>query len=367
MKIVYIIPELSYPGGIGRVTTNKVNYWKQKGHDVAIITDIQGHTPTYYELEQGIDLFDLGFSVSPVSRLKKIFLWNKKVRMELERIKPDIVVYTIFKMPVECSFKYKSIVECHFNHDVNKLREIAFNHHIGGKILNRLIAWNRNRCIKSFDHFCVLSNEDKLLWETSDKYPNIHVIPNMQSFTCDTPSKLNSRRVIAVGRFDAQKSFDRLIRIWAKVVPHCCDVHLDIFGQGRDKAMYQSLIDELGLAYSVHLRHPVKDIRREYVNSDLLCFTSTYEGFSMVLIEAMTCGLPVISYDTPCGPKDIINNGMNGFLIKDGDEDAYANRIIEVLNNDNLRKRMGTMAYNSANKDYSTEKIMKKWEILFNC
>lgn len=366
MKIVYIIPELSYPGGIGRVTSNKANYWKSKGHDVSIITDIQGTVPDYYALDQGIQHFDLGFKTTIFSRIKKLYLWRKYIKNKLEELRPDIVVYTFFKKPVACSFKYKSVVECHFNHEVNRLQEAAFHYSVLKKIANRILEFKRNKCLRFFDFFCVLSNEDRMLWESSGNYPNIHVIPNMQSFTCDTPSSLKYQRVIAVGRYDAQKSFDRLIHIWARVVPYCHGACLDIFGQGPDREIYQSMIEELRLSSSVRLMPPVKDIRKEYLNSSLLCFTSTYEGFSMVLIEAMTCGLPVISYDVPCGPKDIITDGINGFLVKDRDEETYANRIVQILNDDNLRKQMGMMAYKKANEEYSMEKVMKKWEKLLN-
>lgn len=357
---------MSFPGGIGRVTANKANYWKRKGHNVSIITDIQGHNPDFYELVKGINRFDLGFHKKGISqRIYKHILWNYRLKRILEKIVPDIVVYTIFTRPVKCSFNYKSVLECHFNHDVNKILAKIYNYPKWKVIVSKFLTMRNEWLATKYDAFCVLTEEDCKLWQSRHIYNNISVVPNMQSFVSERPALLEEKKVIAIGRFDAQKSFDRLIKIWKIVDDECGDWQLNIYGQGIDYGKYKKLIEMLGLSKSVILHKPTKKVQEALMASSLLCFTSTYEGFSMVLIEAMSCGLPVISYNTPCGPKDIIVNGHNGFLIEDGDENCYAQKIIEIVNKTSIRKRMGQCAYEDS-LQYSLDNVMARWEKIFN-
>lgn len=172
--------------------------------------------------------------------------------------------------------------------------------------------------------------------------------------------------MIAVGRLDYQKGFDRLIQAWSLVQAdgRFADWQLDIFGQGEWKDMLQQMIYEEGLQANAHINPPTKDIASEYVRSSLLVMSSHYEGFPMVMIEAMACGLPVVSFDYKCGPRDIIRHGENGLLVKDGDIRGLAEAMMMVMGDDAYRKRLSGAALNVVST-YSEEAVMGQWTRLF--
>ena len=146
--------------------------------------------------------------------------------------------------------------------------------------------------------------------------------------------------------------------------PEFQDWQLDIFGQGEWKEMLQGRVQQYGLQDTLHINEPTKQIGEEYANSSMLVMSSNYEGFPMVMIEAMACGLPVVSYDFQCGPKDIIQQGVNGLLVKNGDIQGLAEAMMMVMGDEELRKRMSEEA-KKVTETYSEEKVMKQWMDLF--
>jgi glycosyltransferase involved in cell wall biosynthesis len=170
-----------------------------------------------------------------------------------------------------------------------------------------------------------------------------------------------------VGRLDYQKGFDRLIDAWRIVVSQeqTKGWHLDIFGQGHWQDKLQGMIDEYGIATSATINKPTTDIWGEYAASSILVMSSHYEGFPMVMIEAMSCGVPVVSFDFPAGAKDIIENGKNGILVKNDDVEGLADAMILLMQNDGLRKELSDNAI-KVTDTYSENVIMEKWVNLFN-
>ena len=196
--------------------------------------------------------------------------------------------------------------------------------------------------------------------------PDLCVIPNAALRMSDTYAEGDKKRVIAVGRLDYQKGFDRLIEAWRIVQQNkaYADWHLDIFGQGEWKKMLQARIDNYGLKDSVKLNNPTKEIGKEYTNSSMLVMSSNYEGFPMVMIEAMACGLPAVSFDFKCGPKDIIRHGENGLLVKNGDIQGLAEAMMKLMEDEALRRKM-SMEARKITETYSEEVVMKQWMELF--
>ena len=174
------------------------------------------------------------------------------------------------------------------------------------------------------------------------------------------------KRVLAVGRLDYQKGFDKLIQAWklVKEDSELSDWKLDIFGQGEWKDKLLNEIKEYELEDSLEIHAPTTDIGQEYVSSSILVMSSNYEGFPMVMIEAMACGVPVVSFAFKCGPKDIIRHQENGLIVPEGDIVALAKALSFMMKDNALR------AYCSQNAreiiaEYSEEVIMKKWMDLF--
>ena len=169
-----------------------------------------------------------------------------------------------------------------------------------------------------------------------------------------------------MGRLDYQKGFDRLIQAW-KLVQHTgrvSDWKLDIFGHGEWREMLQQMIDKQGLQNTVKINPPTNAILNEYVHSSLLVMSSNYEGFGMVLVEAMSCGVPVISFDCKCGPKDIIQPGINGLLVPNGDIQALAYAMMVMMADEAYRKMLSQNARKVVDT-YSEEAVMAQWIRLF--
>lgn len=371
MKILYLIHSTYNPGGMERVLLNKVRYLvEEKGWDVTVVTTDQHERPPFYPFPEGVKMVDLGVNYSEDNGkpfLKKLMGFLKRRRLHrklmaevLTQVKPEVVDCFY---PGECSFMPSmkdgsvKVMELHqsklFHHQYNRSGLMG--------LADKYRAMMDERLVRKFDRFVVLTEEDAQMW---GEMPNIRVIPNAANFIADSYSDCSAKRVIAVGRLDYQKSFDRLILVWEKVHENMPDWRLDIFGQGEWKEMLQQMIDERGLQDCVKLNGPTKDIGKEYAESSMLVMSSHYEGFPMVMIEAMACGLPAVCFDFKCGPRDIIQPEENGLIVPDGDIDGLAEAMIRLMKDEELRKRMGENA-KMVVETYSEEKVMSKWIKLY--
>lgn len=371
MKILYLIHSTYNPGGMERVLLNKVRYLvEEKGWDVTVVTTDQHERPPFYPFPEGVKMVDLGVNYSEdngkpflkklLGFLKRRRLHRKRMTEVLAQVKPDVVDCFY---PGECSFMpgmkdgSVKVMELHqsklFHHQYNRSGLMG--------LADKYRAVMDERLVRKFDRFVVLTEEDAQMW---GEMPNIRVIPNAANFIADRYSDCSAKRVIAVGRLDYQKSFDRLILVWEKVHEKMPDWRLDIFGQGEWKEMLQHMIDERGLQDVVKLNAPTKNIGGEYAESSMLVMSSHYEGFPMVMIEAMACGLPAVCFDFKCGPRDIIQPEENGMIVPDGDIDGLAEAMISLMKDEELRKRMGENAKRVV-ETYSEEKVMSKWLQLY--
>ena len=372
MKIVYCHCSLYNPGGMERVLFNKVAWLAAAGHDVSVVTTDQQGRPPFYRFPDGVRLTDLGINYSldnNKSLRERIPSYLRKRRLHRRRLtgllmaeRPDI---TVSLYPSESSFipdipdGSKKILELHFN------RYIRLQY--GRRGLTGLIdRWRSRQDVKiarRFDSFVVLTDEDKKYW---GDIPAITVIPNA-ALPMSLKSDCMSRRVIAVGRLDYQKGFDRLISAWELVKrnPASAGWRLDIFGQGEWREMLDAMIAEKGLRDSAKINVPVANIECEYARSSVIAMTSNYEGFGMVLAEAMSCGVPAVSFDCKCGPSDIITDGADGFLVRNGDIRAFADALLRLMVDDDLRRRMGEAA-TAVTARYSEDRVMGQWLSLFS-
>lgn len=373
MKILYCTHSTYNPGGMERVLLNKVTYLSQlPGWEVSVVTTDQHQRPPFYPFPEKVRMTDLDINYSDDNdkgAWKKIFGYllkrkehKRKLTALLQKEKPDIVVSLY---PSESSFipnikeGSKKVLELHFCK--------FFRLQYGRKgLLGWIDKWRTRqdeRIVRRFDKFVVLTHEDKGYW---GNLPHMEVIPNAAMHVSKSYSDVTNKRVIAVGRLDYQKGFDRLIEAWELIqrTGEWTDWRLDIFGQGEWKDMLQQMIDERGLQHAVRINKPTKQIGEEYVKSSMLVMSSHYEGFPMVMIEAMACGLPVVSFDYKCGPKDIIQHGINGLLVPDGDIKALANAMRKVMADEAYRRMLSQNARKVVDT-YSEEAVMRQWIRLF--
>ena len=375
LKIVYCTPALYMAGGVERVLTLKANYFADHfGYDITIILTEGRDKPLFYPLSEKIKVFNLDINFEELwtcSFIKKIFVYLKKQRIfkkkltaELMRIRPDITVSLLRR---EINFindikdGSKKIGELH----VNRANYRNFESGDANTIKNLFAKyWMRNLVshLKRLDRFVVLTEEDKSSWMEMN---NINVIPDPLAFNVSEVSPLTNKRVIAVGRYVYQKGFDLLLKAWAKIENQHPDWELVVYGMG-DRDSYEQIIDNLHIDRShCHLYGSTSDIKKEYLNSSLFVFSSRFEGFGMVLIEAMACGLPVVSFDCPCGPKDIVCHEEDGLLVPSGDTDSLADAMHKLMSDDVLRKDMASKALINVRR-FQLDEIALRWKTLFD-
>lgn len=373
MKIIYCIHSVCNPGGMERVLLNKVTYLVHRlGWDVSVVTTDQHERPPFYPLPKEVRMIDLGINYSEDNvkgAFGKIWGYLRKKRLHRRRLtellmkeKADIVVSLY---PSESSFipdikdGSKKVLEIHYC----KFFRIQYGRHGLLGLIDRLRTKQDEHIVRRFDKFVVLTNEDRGYWGA---LPNIEVIPNAAMMVGNKYSDVSNKRVIAVGRLDYQKGFDRLIRTWKRVQSsgRFDDWRLDIFGQGEWEKKLKCMINDAGLEKSAFINKPTKSIGDEYARSSLLVMSSNYEGFPMVMIEAMACGLPVVSFDYKCGPKDIIHDGVNGLIVRDGDIDGLADAMMKVMADYEYRKSLSEGARKIV-ATYSEENVMNQWIVMF--
>ena len=373
MKILYCMCSLYNPGGMERVLLNKVRYLREKmGWDVAVVTTDQCGRPTFYPFPEGVRIIDLGINYTddngknPVLKTLGYLRRRRRHRKALTELllrERPVIVDSLY--PSESSFipaikdGSKKVLELHFN----KFFRLQYGRSGLLGLADRMRTKQDERIVRRFDSFVVLTEEDKGYW---GNLPNISVIPNAAITLEARRSDCSAHRVIAVGRLDYQKGFDRLIKAWSivKKDSEYSDWRLDIFGQGEWKEMLEGMIRDLGLEGSARINRPTNEIWNEYSSSSLLVMSSHFEGLPMVMIEAMTCGLPAVTFDFKCGPKDIIEDGHNGLLVPEGDVSALADAMKKLMRDEALRQRMGADALKIRDK-YSEKKVMDSWIGLF--
>ena len=372
MRLVYCIHSTYNPGGMERVLLNKVRYLVAKGgYQISVVTTDQKGRPSFYPFPEEVKMTDLDINYTddkfkdPLTKITGYFrrkrLHRQRLTAYLKQAKADIVISLY---PCESSFipsikdGSKKILEFH----QCKLVRLCYDRKGIIGLTDRIRTRMDERMVRKFDRFVVLTEEDKNYW---GDLPNILVIPNAALAIPDKKSDLSAKRVIAIGRLDHQKAFDRLIKAWSLISPaNRFGWRLDIFGQGEWENMLKNMISELGVSDSVRVNRPTQSIFDEYAACSFLAMTSHYEGFPMVMIEAMACGLPVVTFDYPCGPKDIITDGVDGLIVKDGDLKAFADAMEKLMGDENLLETLASNAPKVVDR-YSETKVMEQWENCF--
>lgn len=376
MRIVYCLNSISYIGGIEIVTIVKANALADIiGNEVFVaITDKDSHANTVLQLSPKVKLIDLDVNYyaddwkSLWHVLKGIFvkrrLHKKRLAKALNEIQPDVVIsvgQAEKYMLTEIEGNWVTIRELHYRKDFRRLT--ASSRSIFYKISAKL-SDSYDYCYKigQYDQVVILTQEDKALnWKRTKK---VSVIPNLLTFHNNKISMLDTKKVIAIGRLSTEKNFSSLIRAFQSVADYHPDWILEIYGEGNERIILQKQITRLHLENNVYLCGNTSDVQSNMCNSSIFVLSSIYEGLPLVMLEALSCGLPVVSYDCPCGPKDIINDGVDGFLVPTGDEKMLAKRICYLIDNSDVRTKMGRAAFKKS-ENYHIEKIIPMWMNLF--
>ncbi|MBO7575346.1 MAG: glycosyltransferase family 4 protein [Bacteroidales bacterium] len=372
MKIIYCHADVYNPGGMERVLLNKLRGWVERGYETMVVTTDQHGRPPFYEFPPEVRMVDLGINykddnnknliAKTLGYLRRRRKHRKALTELLMRERPDIVV-SLF--PSESSFipdihdGSLKMLELHFN----KQFRLQYNRKGLLGLADRIRTKQDEKLVRKFDNFIVLTRQDAEMW---GNLPNLSVMPNAAVTMPHKEHQPGNHRVIAVGRLDYQKGFDRLLDAWALVPPELRKFwRLDIFGQGEWEEKLKRQINTLGIGDSAAVNKPTDKIFDEYAASDFLVMTSHYEGFPMVMIEAMACGVPTVCFDFLCGPRDIIANGINGIVVPEGDLQALATAMQQLMEHPEQLKHLSDQA-RRISEEYSQEVIMKRWDLFMN-
>lgn len=359
MKVGYFVNDISDSGGVERIVSLKANYLVEQGIEVVIFSwNIKKEI--FYPLHKDIKIINLNkkyYSNFVIKQLVKIFKFFYLKRY-VKNNNLDILITTGF--PIDILFlklqKYSKIIyECHVNkYALNlKLSKLGKGYRF---LLDKFI-------FPKFDKIVVLTEADLREW----KLRNIVCIPNFLTFDYRNlyyEFDNNSQKMISVGRLEKEKNFEAMIEIWKNIVDKYPKWILEIYGEGSYREKLTEKIKKLELEKNIFLKGKTKNIEKHYKESYCYLMTSLYEGFGMVLIEAMACGLPIISFNCPHGPKEIVKNNIDGFLIEQDNKEEMINKILFLIQNREVRNNMSRRAHINVEK-YEKENIMKKWLKLF--
>lgn len=306
--------------------------------------------------------------------IKKVFATKNALEHVIENFKPDVLIntgsYEKFACALISSEKYSFS-----GHKLKKIREFHFASNyreliakgLKGKIITKLETFFEKFILSHFfDCSFLLTNKD--LHDNYSRFRSLtgkmSVQYNPCSFDREPSTSINYKReniLLAVGRVCSQKNFEDLIDIWSRIAEKLPQWKLRIVGgNSKDIAYLNSVCERFNVASSVDLPGWSSDIPSEMENASVLCCTSIYEGFPLVLIEAMHYGLPVVSWDLPYGPSEIIEDGINGYLTSFGKKDDLADKLLEFLSNPDKIELMRPNAVRKS-KCFTPQLIAQQW------
>lgn len=358
MKLLYIVPSVSNEGGVARVLSIKTNYLIEKfGYQIHILTQNQGSHLQFYNFNEKITFHDI---ILKGSLFQFFNSYKNSLKENIAAVKPDVIIVCdnglkAFLMPFILDKGLRIIFESHGSKYIeeNDLKLAIFS-----KFVMALKYKIKTISAGKFTKLVALSVENLKEWDVK----NGLVISNPSWLKTDVLAELESKKVIAVARNSYEKGLDRLLLVWEKVIKAHPDWVLEVYGKGTTEL--EEFAKQLGIDSKIYFFEPVTNIESKYRESSICIMTSHTEGLPMVLIEAMASGLPCVAYDCPVGPRSIIKDEENGFLIENGNIDLFVEKLSLLIENEDIRKRLGEKAQISV-ANYDLDAIMKQWQNLF--
>ncbi len=361
-KIILLVSSMG-SGGAERVAATLANAWTVRGDKVTLMPTFSGHGDCFYELSPEVRLIYLADLVSSRERtLANQIDRLRTLRRFIATERPDVVVSFLCNVNVAAVIALIGLdiplIICEHNDPFAQPR----------------LPLLRLACKLTYplaDTLTVLTEGVANKYAAHNLFlPRIRVMPNpipeqMMDTVHRGSNDLATRRVLGAGRLGDQKQFNVLIRVFASLAERHPLWSLRILGEGPLRADLQRQIADLGLESRIELAGVTSVIENEFAEADIFALTSKYEGFSMVLVEAMAVGLPCVTFDCPSGPRELSLDGQVALLVPPNDEPAFEFALERLMLDANLRQTLSSQARKSVIERYSLPIVLKQWDAIF--
>jgi len=360
MRIMLAVSSM-VAGGAERVAATLVNHWSAIGHEVALLT-VASTDLDFYSLDERVTRIALNLNRSSLNWRDFVhdnFKRLRKLRSAIRDFEPDVILSFLDTTNVRMLLAsigtgVPVIVEEHTDPTQSSL---------GGTVrLLRRLLYRRARAVVVLHPGIARWARDFVGSEA------IHVIPNPISPQFHQNGRVERAKgghcIIAIGRLEPVKGFDMLLRAFAEPAKQHPGWTLKIIGDGSKRDQLQALASALQIRDRVIWEGAIKEPEKELLRSDLFVLSSRYEGFPMALLEAMACGLPVVSFDCPSGPREIIHDGEDGLLVPPNEIGALATAMSRLMSSENERKRLGERAAHVVDR-FGLPRIADMWAAVF--
>lgn len=375
MNILYCVPALYNPGGMERILTEKVNYLANlEGYNLFVFTTDQDNRPLYFKLDNRVTVhhsnlnfnqyFSCNFLEKYLGTKKLLRLYEQQLQAYIKKNSIDLIV-SLGGKELEFLHRMKTnsakICELHFSIDIRKQFILSRGTNPLFKLIGKYRAWEMIQQTKKLDQLVVLTKEDEEKLKLT--HQNVTQIYNFSPLVPTEKAPLNQKKIVAVGKLDPQKGFDLLIEA-CTFIKNWDGWILEIYGQGPDEEQLRSQISSHHLEQHIFLKGITQKVAEVYNSASFYVLSSRFEGFPMVLLEAISFGLPIVSFDCVTGPNEVVHNDDCGILVDDGNTEKLGEAIQRLIENQKEREEKSERAFQKS-RIFSKDEIMKQWTDLF--
>lgn len=347
-------------GGAQRVASQVINHWAERGDTVQLITLSGEEIPFFFPLHPSVEVVKLGISshssnplqgvVSNISRVMAI-------RKAVKKRRPDFIVSfmdttNVITLLASIGLGVPVIVSEHTNPDAHQL----------GRFWDTLRQWTYHKA--SAVTVLTKATAESFLPAIRDR---IHVLPNpvLKPENGSVPTDMSTPSFLCVGRISEVKRYHLAIQSFARIADRIPEWGLTFVGDGPLLPSLEKLVEDLGLSGRIRFLGAKPNPNPYYKSAGVLVMTSLYEGFPGVMTEALACRLPVVSFDCPTGPREILEATSGGILVPNGDVEQLSKAMLSLASNPKQRKELGQKGKKVLDL-YSIEEIMKQWDVIFS-
>lgn len=352
-NIAFLISNIDNGGGTERVSLLLGDYLCEHGYNITFIS-YYAKGKAFFNHSNRIRVIGFESDNLYMRLLKRLYPNNnERLHFLLKLLPIDVIVDVDMGQAMYSSVAIQGTKCKHITWD-------HFNYYENAKSESRTKGFNC--CKRSSDKFVVLTKKDRETYIKNEGLDNSFIEQIYNPLTIEeglSAEKERRKTVIAAGRLEKQKGFDLLLQVWSKIEHNHPEWNLEIYGQGSEEDGLRTLIEKLGIK-NVRLCGRTNDIKSKFAKSSIFALSSRFEGFGLVIVEAEAMGLPVVSFDCPMGPSEIVDDDKNGFLIHPGDVNMFTEKLSLLMDDEDLRKRFGSESLNVA-KRFRKEVIFPKW------